>query len=60
MTRDEAKTVVGILKEADGGCSNCVTSLVIDFKKAFPDILSDDEILEILDNDYIDKDDIEV
>lgn len=60
MTKDEAKIVISILKDADGGCSSCVISLVIDFKKEFPNILTDDEILKIIDSKYIDKDDIEV
>lgn len=58
MTHDEAKTVIGILKEADGGCSVCVVSLVRDFKKAFPAVLTDDEILEVLDNGFIEKNDL--
>lgn len=34
MTKDEAIGVIGIMLEADGGCSHCVGSLLDDFNKA--------------------------
>lgn len=58
MTIKEAEKVIMILKEADGGCSRCVRSLIKDFKKSFPGILTDKRILEIVANDFIEEDDL--
>lgn len=36
MNDEEAREVLDILKQADGGCSTCVTVLFEAFKKSFP------------------------
>ncbi|MBI1213597.1 MAG: hypothetical protein GC190_19235 [Alphaproteobacteria bacterium] len=36
MTKDEAKTVIGIFANVDAGCPVCVEAAVSDFIKAFP------------------------
>ena len=37
MTTEEAKTVLTIMLDADGGCHICARNLIRDFCKHFPD-----------------------
>jgi hypothetical protein len=51
MDIEDAKKVIGILLNADGGCSFCVASLCRDFRDEFPGVLSDAEIIKIAELD---------
>jgi hypothetical protein len=54
ITVTSARKVIKIMATADDGCTVCVRKLVKKFKKAFPDVLTTEQIVRLCKQEGVD------